>query len=98
MRVVEVSSLDFAIVARLLAVFFSFVVLLALFEKSMRRVVMRQVLGPVEIILGIAIHRAIARMQLLQNPAASFGPVLPFGVILRPFLNSVAVLHSDSPS
>jgi hypothetical protein len=32
-------------------------------------------------------------MQLLQNLAAGFRPVLPFGVILRSFLNSVAVLH-----
>lgn len=65
------TSLDLTVVTGLLAVSLSLVVLLTIFEKAMRRVVVSQVLRSLLIILPIVVHGTVARVQLLQDFAAS---------------------------
>jgi hypothetical protein len=93
LRVTQVTPLDLAVMSGLLAVFFGFVVLLALLEQAGGRVVVSEVFRPFLIVFRGAILRPIPRVQLFQNLAARLSSVLPFGVILGTFLYSVAVLH-----
>jgi hypothetical protein len=65
-----VTALDLAVESRFFALLFSCIVLLALFEKSMRRIVVTETLRSVESIVKVVICRAVAGLKLFQNFAA----------------------------
>jgi hypothetical protein len=81
-------ALDVAAKARFFAPFFGGVVLFAIGNQAVGA-------GMIGVVLLRRLARP-ARVELLQNPAASLLAVSALGVILRSFLMSVAILHQSS--
>src|SRR5258705_5168685 len=89
------TALDLAIQPCLFAVLFGFVVLLPLFEQTVRRVVVG---GALRVLYPVSwgFRRgtvAVAVLQLFQKFVVRFRSVLPLCVILRALLYAVFVLH-----
>jgi hypothetical protein len=89
------SSLDLSVEPCLFAALFRFVVLLAILEESVRRVVVGEMLGVLlvgDFILG---RRAVPRLELFDEFVVGLRSVLALGVVLGALLYAVAILHQS---
>src|SRR5947207_13752039 len=89
-------ALDLAVQSGLFAFLFGLVVLLAIFEEPVRRVVVREIFRSFGFFYWIGLDTTIAGLELFQKLPVSFRSVLALGVILGPLLYTFAILHRPS--